>query len=79
MPLKWNSDAAGKKEKSRRVLTLTAPSSPWREEPSGVPPLPCLRPYHAKISAVRTNECDLANTAWIFQLGAWASPTPGNP
>ena len=63
MPLKWNSDAAGKKEKSRRVLTLTAPSSPWREEPSGVPPLPCLRPYHAKISPVRTNVCDLANTA----------------
>jgi hypothetical protein len=77
MPLKWLSDAAGKKEKSRRVLTLTAPSSPWREEPSGVPPLPCLRPYHAKISPVRTNVCDLANTAWISQLGTWASPAPG--
>jgi hypothetical protein len=75
MPLKWISDAARKKEKSRRVLTLTAPSSPWREEPSGVPPLPCLRPYHAKISPSRTNVCDLANTAWISQLGTWGSPT----
>jgi hypothetical protein len=77
MPLTWMSDGAGKKERSRRVLTLAAPSSPWREEPSGVPPLPCLRPYHAKISSTRTSVCDLANTAWL-QLGTQASPMPGS-
>jgi hypothetical protein len=32
-----------------------------------VPPLPCLRPYHAKINLIWMEECDLANTARIFQ------------
>src|ERR1700687_5936768 len=32
-----------------------------------VPPLPCLRPYHARINLIWMAECDLANTAWIFQ------------
>jgi hypothetical protein len=32
-----------------------------------VPPLPCLRPYHAKIDLIWMEGCDLANTAWIFQ------------
>lgn len=32
-----------------------------------MPPLPCLRPYHAKINPIRMNKCDLANTVWILQ------------
>jgi hypothetical protein len=32
-----------------------------------VPPLPCLRPYHAKVNLIWMAECDLANIARIFQ------------
>jgi hypothetical protein len=32
-----------------------------------VPPLPCLRPYHVRVNLIWMEECDLANTARIFQ------------
>src|ERR1700737_1977397 len=33
-----------------------------------VPPLPCLRPYHAKVNLIRMEGCDLVNTAWEKSL-----------
>jgi hypothetical protein len=32
-----------------------------------VPPLPCLRPYQARVNLIWMEKCDLANTARIFQ------------
>src|SRR6266699_6209621 len=36
----------------------------WITPAFRVPPLPCLRPYHVKISSRWLIDCDLCNTVW---------------
>ena len=43
-----------------------------------MPPLPCLRPYHARINLIWMEECDLANTARIFQSRLSKPPCSSN-
>jgi hypothetical protein len=43
-----------------------------------VPPLPCLRPYHARINLIWMEECDLANTARIIQSQLSKPPCSSN-
>jgi hypothetical protein len=43
-----------------------------------VPPLPCLRPYHSRINAIRMEGCDPVNTAWIFQSQLSKPPCSSN-